>query len=515
MRIFAISAILVAGCTQPGAPAPAGGAGRGEGPFQDGGGGVVEGPATNNKPNEGAAGSNNSAGSSASGNSSSANSGNNQPAGSSGGSSQQASANQGGSSSGSQSSTGQGGTRPGGTVIATPTQSTSGGMCRRASFQAQSGLGLTAATEGEVFRPLTILVTINGNDSTCTGFLYNQKHGFGEIGADGKPVSSEVRYLMLPRISLAKHCMQIKNKIHTITFTMPEEQKAMSYAVNADGSTEDGPWHIDLESIKETNRQKDKCSLEQAAAKERKIACFTANLDRFEIISKVEAAAIKAKDANFALALKREELEKYAKQSILETFPSANPAAIQWAPLFENESAKFTVPLNYQYNMLLTPEDFAFAEFYPPSLDDLYAQLDQRLEKISVVSSIIDRRVSDQSIVEIVRKEGQSWRDILEFKTGSDARGIPLIYGDSNGVGFDRGRGQSVRYFQIESIGIKPENAKLGKGHSGTLLLGHWRRVSAPILSYYTYRQILGVLSTVGGDDVCTGDDLTCCEKVQ
>jgi hypothetical protein len=497
MKRYVVSWILLSACTpsQPQAPSQRAPKDRGSNGAQSGETVVVDGPknqtASNQNPNQ---------------------AGNAQgPVGNANGTGTNTvvSGGQTAGSSGQQSAGGQS------TVISQPGQTgSSGPMCKRANFLGGGKLGLSL-TEGDdaFFRPLTVLVTLNDGASTCTGFLYNQKHGFGEM-KDGKAVSSEIRFLMLPRISLAAHCMLLTDgKISKIRFTMVDDaNKFDEYEVDPSGYTvKDGPWHINLEDLKAHAAAKaknpqgmDPCSIQQKSQPAAKVACFSPEADRFEITTRAEALArANAEKFNFSYALDAADLEKYGKFGVFGPVDAQAGQKINWAQLFDDERAKYVAPLTYRYNALLTAEDLVYSQIYPKSRAELFQMLNERLEKISIISSII--REGDRPVIEILPKEGK-WDNVLT---------IDEAYLDSKAIGYDKN--QSINYAQIRAIGVQPAilQSTLGKGHSGTVMIGHWRAVSAPLLGMYTYRQILGVLTTVGGDDVCTGDDLTCCEKVQ
>jgi hypothetical protein len=333
-----------------------------------------------------------------------------------------------------------------------------------------------------------------------------------------------VVYVMIPRITVAKHCLSLENSdIRKVEFF--EGDKSLgSYKVDAKGITyvgdTEGLWFIDKKKLKAkddedpcTKYAKGKLSKDDPAISgvkffdaidatetKEKISCFTSQTDTFDIISTVEyqARSIKRDSGSNVLAWD----SKTAFKSIFDYYKFRKIDVKKWQSIFTNPNARFIPPLNNQYNDLLTDHDNTFFTIFAKDRGEFYQFLDQRLKKISVVSTVV--REGEKPYYELApdRKKGESWRDIIGV-FGEDGAGV--VWKNS----------RDTKTFRVDAIALTGEQIPLGKGHSGTMLLGHWLTASKPLLSVYRYNQMFGVLSTVDGDSVCIGDDLTCCENFE
>jgi hypothetical protein len=393
-------------------------------------------------------------------------------------------------------------------------QGTSPNQCRRASAGGLSrGFSLTQSAKEELAPPAVVIrlsKTTDGKQTTssCTGYLSNLRTGLGTI-VNGKLISSEMRMILLPRITLAKHCMltNLNAKISKIRFAMVDAvNQVVEYDVGETGATfypgtkNPGPWFLDLAAVKRRD-QDDSCTAAvKSNSKPAQIACFTSKSDQFVIISNLEHRARKfgATNSGF-LGLEDESIKKASRLGVIAvsgTSPGSS-TPLNWGEIFASARARAVAPLNYDFDLALPPEQFAASSFVPKSKKEAYDLLALRLQKLSVVSSVV--RQNDKPITTLMPVNGR-WESVIE------------IFGQS-ATTYSNSR--QVSYFKIEAIGLQPQFTKLTKGHSGTLLLGHWLQVSRPLLSLTSYRQMMGVLSTVAGEDVCVGDDLTCCEKIR
>ena len=312
-----------------------------------------------------------------------------------------------------------------------------------------------------------------------------------------------------PRILLAKHCIMAQGdgQLTGLVIEAIDDRKTITYDIDRNGKTTvagaDGHWVVDLAALA-TKDEEDDCTKAQKTAPgqaSRRIPCFTAHADRYELTSVFEQPLIEKRRAQ-ELTLSPSELFARAEGDVSTLLGKGPTGAFDVGAFFATNQVSEIA--DFSAGSLQGLEGVGrTTETSSASRDELTAKVMAALNE-SLVRLRITRivRAGDFGNM-LLDKPAEGWGPYLElYLDWRTEKGLPALIA----VGFKDSalRRLSDVYGQL---------ALLKKGDSGTLLIGEFNEVAAPVATVKRYRRILGALSTVGGEPVCTGDDLTCCEK--
>ena len=411
--------------------------------------------------------------------------------------------------SGGSTSGQQGGNRPPVTepiLTSNPSVTTPQGctMQRRSYFNSGgSGLMLDGPTFNAVPRiPPSIAIEFkrkSGSRETttrCVGVLSIREYkdlklDFADLGYEGSRQTADI---IFPRISLATHCLRTAEEGHItglVFRSLVDSSRSTVFEVGQPSKTFSTQGIssnklYDMNDIK-FKTTKDACTQQAQQTGDKQLPCFTLGDDEFDLITERERRLIdelhfKRKDKAFGAK------EYYNTEgNWLLAFPVPAAADVDWVREYsEGTSRNMTT---------LSVDDQLHGGF--ASLDDVVKYLNKSL--LSIRATRLVRGQAETMLPFEITKPDIGWQNTLD------------IFGVVKPIETREGGTKSI--FVIEAIGVKGLQHNLKKGDSGTRLVGEFLESKPPLVTVRSYREVMGVLSTVGGDDVCAGDDLLCCDR--
>lgn len=325
--------------------------------------------------------------------------------------------------------------------------------------------------------------------------------------------------LLFPRLSLAAHCFRTADDqdVVSIVFrsltTDPARETTLALAAPSgkrevdffSNSIISGRTLFTASDIK-FSAANDPCSIDAKATDDREKStisepekrsntpCFTLVQDQMDIITEREHAFIndyyfKAKPLPFLAA----DFVKTRGGSLLSIFPPAVAPQVDWNQEYSEGSSR---------NMTTLAVD-----------DNLQAKWGFKSEQ--AVYEYLDLNMVNVKATRLVRKGVEPILPVSQNRPTKAAGGWASylkVYGKLEKVSPESGVG-TTEAFIISAISLKSTAQVLQEGDSGTNLIGEFLEVKPPLLKVRSYRQVLGVLSTVAGKAVCAGDDLLCCDR--
>lgn len=359
-----------------------------------------------------------------------------------------------------------------------------GRQCQRVSGNFKLKLA-----EGETYTPRSIVVKVtrtrgsSTTTSSCTGVL-----GVNEIAvpvsAPGMAAGSVAR-LYFPHIQLARHCLAhdetapilgisfvtVAGAAREVRYDFDAKANSLKRAEPSGGAS---MWRWDEGALVKDDGE-DACQKAAVAGSQASMACFTLTSDRLR----------------FYTTLERDLTEGRYKLSANDRVKLEGAQGLVWPLLADQDEAKLWAEImddasGGQKTMALLRRTLEYPE---RNLEQLWQRLDQSLVAISITKLVHDSDSGTPANTLIKLQPGQSWRERLQ------------IFGREVG-----GR------FVVDTFALQGKKASLRPGDSGTILVGHFIEPLG-FLGFQAATEIMGSLSTVGGEPVCTGDDLLCCER--
>ena len=332
----------------------------------------------------------------------------------------------------------------------------------------------------------------------CVGVLSVREYkglklDFTDLGYEGSRPAADV---IFPRISLATHCLRTteEGRITGLIFrslvdparSTVFEVGQPSQAFSTQGISSNKLFDLNDIKFKTT---KDACTQKAIQSGDKQLPCFTLGDDEFDLITERERRLVdelyfKRKEKAFG----GREYRSTAGNWLL-AFPVPTATEVDWVKEFSEGSSRNMTTLSVDDQFQLSS---GFA-----SVEDVLKYLNKNL--LSVRATRLVRGQAETMLPFEVPKPEAGWQNTLD------------IFGEMKPV--ESGVEGAKNTFVINAISVKGIQHNLKKGDSGTRLVGEFLETKPPFVTVRSYREVMGVLSTVGGDDVCAGDDLLCCDR--
>ncbi len=219
------------------------------------------------------------------------------------------------------------------------------------------------------------------------------------------------------------------------------------------------------------------------------VLCFATVNDRFELVTQEEENFISGNQNQKNLSYPSSQYILNGGKGIFN-LPSAQNNEINWLSEYKDSSAKNTTTV--------TLDDYQRGISSFSSEEELFKYLDKNLLKIRATR--FTRKMDETDTPLEINKPQNGWREVL------------TVYGSVRSMQIFGIQIAQPKY-SLAAVALKNVPNSLRKGDSGSRLIGEFLEASKPIMQIRSYRQVLGTLSSKNGDDVCTGDDLLCCNK--
>jgi hypothetical protein len=352
-----------------------------------------------------------------------------------------------------------------------------------------ASLGLLKA-DGEAYRPPVLRVDFKREKGTSRCLAVMDRRFYL---LEGGSIN-----LHMPRIQLAKHCLATKDggALSEVTFRFPGKDEIATYKVDpakgTAGVAEVGPWLLDHDEVRK--KEDDPCTATVVGgisgdAALKKAPCFTRIADRYELLTAYE----KVNERGVAIAIPAGAVT--GTDLGRAVFPSGEAGAFDWKPWFFDPKKGLRSMPRYIWRFdIAASRGTTQAEI----TDEFLALFDAVLERVRVVRLLA--RSGDPIEMIFDRPKEGGWKRLLIPYGVAEPNAAPTLVA----VGLTKGA--------VAELEAKLSKAPFRHGDSGTMLLGEFREQATPLLTEQSTRP-LGVLSTVGGENVCEGDDLNCCER--
>lgn len=381
---------------------------------------------------------------------------------------------------------------------------------------APQSLGLAGDTFEQPYMPFTLLVEIekSGTSSRCVAIVDSQT---SEIF-----VGRFRRKVTFPRLILARHCMRSEpsKPMTKMTFFEPTTGTKTVASVDSEGIIKDSKtnkamWVFHQDEV--NNSRIDDLCTQQAKVSKKPTPCFTMQRDRYTLITPTEAKMIESALSDSEKNGKKIQLDNVQDllthdsrlltlrlpgqftqtESVIETLPSGADNNIDWEGLFLRVSLRGAKAWDiYRIPSRLFGAGNVETLSKEAMTESFYKFLDSYLTNLRFTSVLRDKYIGP----EIVLSKQKSWRDLITIYIDKNANGNFIL----SAVGLNDSA--------IAQIKRQSPNFQFRHGDSGTVMLAETRTIVAPLITLRREFVLVGVLSTVAGEPVCEGDDLSCCE---
>lgn len=379
-------------------------------------------------------------------------------------------------------------------------------MQRQSSFSGGSGLRLDESAVATVPAPPSISLWVERTDkagvkttSHCSGVLSMREYpniALDDPNAPKDKPKNKSSAIFFPRISLATHCIGTTNDstINTITListTDPDKKTVVSANQFFSNIAISRNKLFNFNEFKQSSTKDDPCTIKVKAAGDNKSPCFTLGADQVDLITKREEAFIQ--DYFFKSILTPFGFGEFAEtagnwlRKVKRPRPEDNE--VDWLKEYYEGNNKNVTTLAIDDNQqvargLKSPQEVM--EYFNRSL-------------LAITTTRPTRKPNQELLPFTIQRPRNGWGDILEVFGSPSTEKNP--------------DGSNKNAFIISSVRLKDGDHGFKQGDSGIWLIGEFLEANAPLLTVRSFREVMGVLSTVGGVDVCAGDDLLCCDR--